>query len=381
MNFGLSHEQQALQDSLQRLLRDTYGFERRRAVAASQEGWCVSVWQQMGALGTCGLLVPESAGGFGGRCEDVLPVMQSLGAALSLEPYLATAVLAASALRAVPPAGLAQEALERIAGGSGVLAWSHDEPGMRDTAPWVETRAYREHGRWMLDGEKCNVLHGGHASSFVVTAHLPGAPADSAGLALFLVDAQSKGVQKTGYRLLDDSAAADLVLAGAAAEPLCLDDEQARAAVQSTLNAGIAAACADATGAAAAAFELAAQYIQTRQQFGRAIGENQAPRHRLAEMFVSLEMCRSMAIAAAVAADDPDAPGAAADLMRAKMVVGKHARAVCHGAIQLHGGIGMTEEYAVGHYLRRVTLLDLLFGGAEAHAAQLGDLLAVQAAA
>jgi len=383
MNFGLNEEQQALQNSVQRLLRDTYGFEKRRAIAASDAGWSPPVWRHLAELGACGLLVPQEAGGFGGRCADVLPVMQALGAALSLEPFLASSVLCATALRCLPRSEAASVALEGIASGAAVVAWALDEPGARGGNPWVETRALRDGQKWLLDGIKCNVLHGSHASQFVVAAHLPGAPgdaADAADVGLFLVDAGTAGVQCMAYRLVDDSPAADLMLSGAVAQPLCLEDEAARAAIQAALAAGTAAACADALGATEAAFRLAADYLQTRQQFGRFIGENQALRHRLSEMFVSLEMCRSMSIAAALAAEKPAEPEAAAELMQAKLIVGKHARAVCHGAIQLHGGIGMTEEYAVGHYLRRVTLLDQLFGDVDTQTARLGDLLADNAA-
>jgi pimeloyl-CoA dehydrogenase len=379
MNFSLNEEQQALQDSVQRLLRDTYSFEKRRAIAASEPGWSPPVWQQLAGLGACGLLVPQGDGGFGGSCEDVLPVIQALGAVLSLEPYLASSVLCATALRCLPRSEAADVALEGIASGAAVVAWALDESGARGGSPWVQARAYRDGQTWLLDGSKCNVLHGSHASQFVVTAHLPGAAADAAGLGLFLVDADIAGVQRTAYRLVDDSPAADLVLSAAAAQPLCLDDDAVRAAIQAAVAAGTAAACADALGAMESTFNLAADYLQTRKQFGRFIGENQALRHRLAEMFVSLEMCRSMAIAAAIAAQTPAQPQAAAELMRAKLIIGKHGRAVCHGAIQLHGGIGMTEEYAVGHYLRRVTLLDQLFGDVDTQSAWLGNLLAENA--
>lgn len=389
MDFELNDEQQALQDSVQRLLRDMYGFDQRRALVAS--GWSEPVWRKLTELGACGLLVPPEAGGFGGRHEDVLPVMQSLGAALSLEPYLACAVLAATALRSVPPSHVARQALESIATGDGVIVWAHDEPGMRGSPQRLQTCAHSDGGDWVLNGEKCTVLHGDHASAFVVTAqmqpHKQNPPIGEGGQALFLVQAQAEGLQRTAYRLVDDSPAADLLFADVHAQPLCLDDAGAREAIRATLDAGISAVCADAVGAMGAAFELASSYVQTRRQFDRLIGENQALRHRLADMFVSLEMCRSMAIAAAVAADrasetgEPREPDAALDLMRAKLMIGQHARAVCHGAIQLHGGIGMTEEYAVGHYLRRVTLLDQLFGDADTQATRLGQLLALQSGA
>jgi pimeloyl-CoA dehydrogenase len=152
------------------------------------------------------------------------------------------------------------------------------------------------------------------------------------------------------------------------------DGAKALAAVEGTLAMGTAAVCADAVGAMEAAYQLAIDYLHTRKQFGRLIGENQALRHRAAEMLVSLEMCRSMALAAALAADDLQAADARADLARAKLMIGKHGRGLCHAAIQLHGGIGMTEEYAVGHCLRRVTLIDQLFGDMEAQAAKLAAM-------
>ena len=204
-----------------------------------------------------------------------------------------------------------------------------------------------------------------------MSARIDGAPDDDAGVALFLVDAAATGLVRSDYRLVDDSAAAEFVVTGVDATPLCLDGTIASAAIAATHSAGTAAVCADAMGAMEGAFELATAYIKTRQQFGRAIGENQALRHRVAKMFVSLEMCRSMAIVAAVAASGQPDDSARADLQRAKLMIGRHGRSFCQSAIQLHGGIGMTEEYAVGHYLRRITLMDQLFGDADAQAARL----------
>ncbi len=263
-----------------------------------------------------------------------------------------------------------------VASGEVRLAWAHDEAAGHQAPLWIETVARHDGERWRLDGAKCNVLHATATHHVVVSARVAGAPDDAQGLALFLVDAEGPGVQCRAHRLVDDTPAGELRFESAAALPLHdpHDAAIAQRALEGTLAAGTAAVCADAVGLMESAYRLSVDYLKTRRQFGRLIGENQALRHRAAEMLVSLEMCRSMALVAAVAADDLDAPGARADLARAKLMIGRHGRSLCHAAIQLHGGIGMTEEYAVGHCLRRLALLDQLFGDVDAQSARLAAM-------
>lgn len=376
MNFELNEEQQALQASLSRLLGDVYGFEQRRAIAATPAGWSEAVWRQLADLGLTALPLPQAHGGFGGGAVDLLPVMQELGRALSLEPFLASVVLGATALRLAGDDDMQARLLPGVASGEVRLAWAHDEAAGHQAPLWIETVARRDGERWQLDGVKCNVLHATAAHHVVVSARVAGAPDDKQGLALFLVDAQDPGVQCRAHRLVDDTPAGELRFESATALPLHDPHDAATAlrALEGTLAAGTAAVCADAVGLMESAYRLAVDYLKTRRQFGRLIGENQALRHRAAEMLVSLEMCRSMALVAAVAADDLDAPGARADLARAKLMIGRHGRGLCHAAIQLHGGIGMTEEYAVGHCLRRLALLDQLFGDVDAQSARLAAM-------
>jgi pimeloyl-CoA dehydrogenase len=376
MNFELNEEQHALQSSLARLLADVYGFEQRRAIAASAAGWSQPVWQQLAALGLTALPLPQEHGGFGGGAVDLLPVMQELGRALVLEPFLSSIVLGATALRLAGNAAVKAQLLPDVASGEVRLAWAHDEHAGRQAPLWIETTARLENGHWLLDGGKSNVMHATAAHRFVVSARVGGAAADADGVALFLVDSNAKGLSCRAHRQVDDAAAGELRFEGATASPLGDPRDAATAlrAIEGTLAMGTAAVCADAVGAMEAAYRLAIDYLHTRKQFGRLIGENQALRHRAAEMLVSLEMCRSMALVAAIAADDLDAPGARIDLAQAKLMVGRHGRTVCHSAIQMHGGIGMTEEYAVGHYLRRVTLIDQLFGDVEAQATKLAAM-------
>ncbi len=376
MNFELNEEQQALQASLSRLLGDVYGFEQRRAIAATPAGWSEAVWRQLAELGLTALPLPQAHGGFGGGAVDLLPVMQELGRALSLEPFLASVVLGATALRLAGDDALQARLLPGVASGEIRLAWAHDEAAGHQAPLWIETVARRDGERWRLDGAKCNVLHATAAHHVVVSARVAGAPDEAQGLALFLVDAEGPGVQCRAHRLVDDTPAGELRFESVTALPLHDPHDAATAlrALEGTLAAGTAAVCADAVGLMESAYRLSVDYLKTRRQFGRLIGENQALRHRAAEMLVSLEMCRSMALVAAVAADDLDAPGARADLARAKLMIGRHGRSLCHAAIQLHGGIGMTEEYAVGHCLRRLALLDQLFGDVDAQSARLAAM-------
>jgi pimeloyl-CoA dehydrogenase len=376
MNFELNEEQSALQDSLARVLGSRYAFEQRRALVASGQPHDAGAWRALAELGVTALPLPQAHGGFGGGARDLLPVMQALGRALSLEPFLGSVVLAATAVRLAAGDELQSELLPGVAGGESMPAWAHDEPAGRHAPLWVETRATQSAGRWVLNGSKGPVLGLGLARQIVVSARVAGAPGDPQGCCLFLVDAGAPGVGVRTFRLVDDSAAGELQLRDAAAVPMHdpQDSGRARSAIEGTLAAGIAAACADMAGAMQGAFDLTMDYLRTRKQFGRFIGENQALRHRAADMLVSLEMARSMAIGAAIAADDPHGEDSARDLVRAKLSVGRHARALAHGAIQLHGGIGMTEEYAAGHYLRRIHVLDQLFGDSEAQAARLAAL-------
>jgi len=373
MNFNLSDEQQQLSESLTRLLENHYDFEKRRAISASERGASEAVWSRLADMGVTALGVPEAFGGLGGGNVDRLPVLQAFGRHLVTEPYMASAVLAATAIREAGSASQKDAFLTGMASGRLLLTWAHDEANARHAELWIETRARRDADGWRLDGVKNLVLHAGMAERFVVSARVEGAPDAEAGFALFLLDAKAPGCVVRSFRLIDDTPAGELTLAGAVAVPLgdAPDGARALAALRATLAAGTAAACADMVGAMETALSLTTSYVNTRKQFGRLIGEYQALRHRVAEMNVSLEVARSMAIAAAVAADDLEAEDAAVDLPRAKLVIGRQARLLCHAAIQSHGGIGMTEEYAVGHCLRRIHVLDQLFGDVDAQAARL----------
>jgi pimeloyl-CoA dehydrogenase len=375
MHFELDADQQQLQDSLRRLLDTEASFERRRQVAASEAGWNPALWRALGELGATAITLPEAHGGFGQAPIALLPVLQELGRALSLEPFLASAVLGATAVARAGTPLQQQAVLTDVASAAQVLAFAHDEAAGRHQPLWVETSARPAGDGWVLQGEKHNVLHGAAADLLVVSARTQGEADEREGLALFLVQPGQAGVRRTPLRLIDDTPVAEIRFDGAVAQ-LLGEAGSGWAAIEAAQQAGLAATCAEALGVAERAYALTVDYVQTRQQFGRAIGANQALRHRVAEMRVALDMVRSAALGGLLALEIDDAEARWRELSRAKMLAARHGTFVCQQAIQLHGGIGMTLEYAAGHCLRRLTVLDQLFGDGPAHAARLGAALA-----
>lgn len=369
MRLELDADEQQLQDSLRRLLQAQASFERRREAARSDAGWDTALWPALGELGVIALTLPQAHGGFAQPPVAQLTLLQALGHALALQPFLPSAVLAATAIARAGSEAQQQVLLAAIAQGSSVVAWAHDEPAARHNPLWVEAGAERDGGDWLLHGSKHNVLYGAAADTLIVSARAAGEPGAAHGLQLFMVNPAQPGVRRRALRLIDDTPAADIEFRGARAD--LLDAGSAPDAIRAAQEAGIAAVCAEALGVVERAYELSVKYVQVRQQFGRAIGANQTVRHRVAEMRVALEMMRSAALAGLLALQLEQPADRSRELSRAKMLISRHGGFITQQAIQLHGGIGMTVEYAVGHCLRRLTVLDQLFGDGATHAAAL----------
>jgi pimeloyl-CoA dehydrogenase small subunit len=375
MDFDLTDEQRLLSDSVGRLMADTYSFEKRRALIREKQGYSTVLWARYAELGLLGLPFAEEHGGFGGGAVEVMLVMEALGKALALEPYLATVVLGGTALRLAGNAAQLEALVPGIAEGTLKVAFAHGERQARYDLTDVLTTATPSGGGYLLEGAKSVVLHGDSADRLVVSARTGGSRRDAEGISLFLVDAASQGVATRGYALRDGTRAAELSLSGVkvGADSMLGPKDGGHAVVARVVEAGIAAMCAEAVGAMEAMQAMTLDYLRTRQQFGKPIGENQALQHRAAEMLVALENARGMAILAAMRVDEPDANERARNIAMAKVGVGQAARFVSQQAIQLHGGIGMTEEYAVGHYFRRVMVIDHLFGDPAHHLSWLAD--------
>jgi alkylation response protein AidB-like acyl-CoA dehydrogenase len=375
MRFEPDTDESQLQDSLRRLLDDRAPFTRRRDAVRGAPGWDCALWPALAELGIAALALPETHGGFALRPIAWLPVLRELGRALALQPFLPAVVLAGTAIVRAGSEAQRQALLPGIANGTRVIAFAHDEVAARHAPLWIETRARRDGDGWLLDGAKCNVLFGGDAGQIVVSSRTAGEPGDEDGVMLFLVDTAQAAIRREPTRLIDDTPAADIELRSACATALGTA-AGALPALRAALDAGLAASCAETLGLAERAHELTVEYVGTRQQFGRPIGANQAVRHRVAEMRVALETLRSAAMLALLALEQDDAQERARELARARMLASRHGGFICEQAIQLHGGIGMTVEYPVGHCLRRHTVLDLLAGDAATHAARLGASLA-----
>ncbi len=365
MDFELSDEQRLLQDSITRLLGDRYAFEQRKGYLKAPEGFSAALWSQYAELGLLGLPFAEEYGGFGGGAQEIMLVMQAFGRALILEPYLATVVLGGTALQRAGSDTQKAEFLPAIAEGRMKLALAHSERQARYDLTDVVTTAKRSSGGgWELDGAKSVVVHGEVADRLVLSARTSGDRYDADGITLFLVDTTAPGLARRGYATRDGQRAADIALSNVTVADADVLGEVGKGfpTVQRIVEAGIAATAAEAVGAMEAMHGMTLEYSKTREQFGKPIGSYQVVQHRLADMFMTMEQGRSMAMLATMMVEHPDAAERARKIAMAKVGVGQAGRYVSQSAIQMHGGIGMTEEYAVGHYFRRCMVIERLFG-------------------
>jgi pimeloyl-CoA dehydrogenase small subunit len=375
MDFDLTEEQRLLRDSVERLLTDRYAFDKRRAHLAEPDGWSRALWSQYAELGLLGLPFTESYGGFGGGPIDVMLVMEAFGRVLALEPYLATVVLGGTALRVAGNEAQKSAILPQIAEGKMVLAFAHGERQARYDLTDVLTTARRKADGWVLDGGKSVVLHGDSAQRLIVSARIAGERDDPDGITLFLINAKANGMARRSYPMRDGTRAAEISLSGVevGSDDVLGEPGAALPVIERVVDAGIAATAAEAVGAMEAMQALTLEYLKTRQQFGRPIGQNQVLQHRAAEMLMALEQGRSMAMLAAMMVEEPDEAERAHNIAMAKVGVGQASKFVSQNAIQLHGGIGMTEEYAVGHYFRRCMVIEHMFGDTAHHLSRLAE--------
>jgi alkylation response protein AidB-like acyl-CoA dehydrogenase len=382
MDFNFKEEQLQLADALKRWIARDYTFEARRAIVASAAGVSDAAWATLAELGLTALPLPEAQGGFDGDAVDMFVVMQELGRALVVEPYFAT-MFGAEFLRR----GRAHDALlERVAAGELKLACALGERQSRHDLRDVATRATRvtpdasDSGGWRLHGEKRVVLHGAQAGVLIVSARTAGGQRDEDGITLFAVPADAAGVVTRDVRMLDGQRAADVLLRDVqvGADAVVGTVGEGWTILEAAADHGAGLLCAEALGAMDALFGATLDYLKTRQQFGVPIGKFQALQHRMADMYVHLEQARSMALLAAVRlADDARDAGdvnAAAERRRAvaaaKYRVGQAARFVGQQAIQLHGGMGVTDELPASHYFKRLSTIELTLGDCDHHLAR-----------
>jgi pimeloyl-CoA dehydrogenase small subunit len=371
MDFDLSDEQRLLKESVDRLILDQYQFQQRKQYMAEPPGFSPAMWSRFAEQGLLGLPFPEAMGGFGGGAIETMIVMEAFGRGLVVEPYFATVILGGGLLRRAAEPALAASLVPQITAGSLKLAFAHIERHSRYDLANVTTSARRDGGDYVLNGAKSIVGHGDAADKILLTARLNGAQRDRDGVGLFLLDANAAGVARRGYPTQDGLRAAELTLTDARATML---NDNALPLIEHAVDEAIAALCAEAVGLMQVMQDLTLEYLKTRKQFGRPIGSFQVLQHRAVDMLTALEQARSMAMFAAVMAAEENPLDRRRAIAAAKSQIGRSGKLIGQEAIQLHGGIGMTMEYSVGHYFKRMTMIDQLHGDADHHLAALAQL-------
>lgn len=376
MDFELSDEQRLLKDSVERLTTQRYDFETRKKFMSEPDGWSRDMWRQYAELGLTALPFAEEHGGIGGGPVETMIVMEAFGRALALEPYFATVVLGGGFLRHGASEAVRGELLPKVAAGEALLSFAHIERQARYDLADVTTTARKDGARHVLNGEKSLVVHGDCADTLIVSARLSGAQRDRNGIGLFLVDAKAPGVSRRGYPTMDGLRAAEITLANVkvGADAVIGEPGNAFPLIERVVDSGIAALAAEAVGAMSAMHEITVDFLKQRKQFGVPIGNFQVLQHRAGDMLIALEQARSMAMLATMMSEEQNAAERRKAITAAKVQIGRSAKIVGEGAIQLHGGIGMTMEYKVGHYFKRVTMIDKTFGDADHHLAALARM-------
>ena len=371
MNFDRTEEAQQLAASIARFVERDYGFEARRKIAGSTQGWSREAWKTFADLGLAGILVPAEYGGFGGGAVDAVPVMEAIGEALIVEPYVATVVGAQLIARGGTPAQKAR-ILPAVVAGELTLAFAHTETDARYDLAHVATRATRRDGGFVVDGEKRVVVHGEHASMLIVSARTAGAVRSDDGISLFVVDRNVPGIAVHGYRTLDGMRAADVAFEGVHVtdDALVAQAGDALPLIETVTDLATALICAEAVGAIRCANDATLEYLKTRQQFGVPIGSFQAVQHRLADCYIDVEAMRWVTWRAAwrLAERRP----ASREVLVAKFWAADAGARVTAAAQHLHGGVGVDVDYPVHRYFLAAKALELALGGATQQLARLG---------
>ncbi|MEO6745880.1 MAG: acyl-CoA dehydrogenase family protein [Caldimonas sp.] len=358
MDFDFSDEQEMLRDSVRKWVDKAYDLERRRAIVKAG-GYSADAWREIAELGLTGLQVPEANGGLDFGPVEAMVVMEELGRGIVLEPFAAASLVAVSLLRD-GHAPSAELWLQGIAEGKEIVVLAHQERAARYRLSHVTTKAEHAGGTWQLSGKKIMVPAGTHTGAFIVPARVSGSDDDEAGIGLFIVSKGEGGVEVRGYPTQDGASAADLTLNRANAIELMAPGETF-GALERAIDVGIAALCAEAVGVMDKLVAITVEYMNTRKQFGVPIATFQALRHRMADVKMQLELARSMSFFATLKLDEP-APARRRALAQAKLQLGQSMRYVGQQCIQLHGGIGVTDEYSAGHYFKRLTVMEMTYG-------------------
>lgn len=380
MDFSFTEEQSMLRDTVASYLADNYSFDQRKAVVGKEPGWSPAVWKAFAEeLGILGAPFSEELGGLGGGPIENMIVMEEFGKALVVEPYLGTVVIGGGFLKhsGHPKA---EELIGEIIAGTATFAFAYAEPQGRYNLADLTTSAKKDGDGWVLNGHKAVVIGAPWASHLIVTARTGGGQRDAQGISVFIVPKDTAGVSTRDYPTVDGSRASEVIFENArvGADALVGPEGAAMPLIQKVVDEAIAATCAEACGVFRKLQEGTVEYTKQRKQFGQPISSFQVLQHRMVDMFIQLEQSISMTYMATIKLGDEAESGKA--VSAAKVQIGKAAKFIGQNAIQLHGGMGMTDEMAIGHYFKRATMIESAFGNTDHHLSRYEFLSLGQAA-
>ena len=377
MDFNYTEEQLAIQDTLKKFIAKDYSFEYRTSLTKTDLGHSELAWKTFAELGLLSLPFSEEYDGLGGTAIDTMLVMEMLGKGLSLEPYISTVIISGGILQAFGSEKIKKDFLPKIGSGDLKISFAHHEPNSRYQLNTVNTVAKNINGSWIISGKKSVVLHAPSANYLLVSARNDGIVDSKEGITLFLIDTNTPGVKIRPYTTQDGARAADVEL-----NNISVSNDSIIGSVGDAfpiLNYGQdlanAALCAEAVGIMSSLNEITLEYLKTRKQFGTVIGKFQALQHRMADMILTTEQSRSLAILSAVAQSNPDNSKRTQETAIAKSYICKASRHIGQEAVQLHGGMGVTEELNVGHYFKRLTMISLTYGDYDYHLDKVSEAL------
>ncbi len=371
MDFSFTEEQSMLRDTVASYLSDNYSFDQRRAALKGEPGWRPDVWKAFAEeLGILGAPFSEELGGLGGGVTENMVVMEELGGALVVEPYLNTVVIGGGFLKHSNYAG-ATDLIGKIIAGEAIIAFAYAEPQGRYTWQNLKTTAKKDGAGYVINGHKAVVIGAPYATHLIVTARTGGGQSDAQGVSVFLVAKNAPGVTTRDYPTVDGFRASEVTFENVSvgADALIGQDGAGLPLVEKVLDEAIVATCAEAVGVLRRLHEGTLEYTKQRKQFGAPISSFQVLQHRMVDMFIQLEQSISMTYMATIKLGDTDIERAKA-ASAAKVQIGKACRFVGQNAIQLHGGMGMTDEMAIGHYFKRATMIETAFGSTDHHLAR-----------
>ena len=376
MDFSFNEEQTLLEESVARFIQNDYDFEGRQKSIKSEVGFDQAHWNTFAELGWLGVCFSEADGGFAGGAVESMLMLENFGKGLVVEPYLATVVLAGGALKHAGNAEQKAKYLPGIIDGSTQAALAYVEPQGRFNLADLTTKAEKDGAGYVLNGYKAVVLNGPAANLIVVSARTGGDQRDQDGVSLFVVDANASGISRRDYPTVDGVRASEITLENVKVDADALLGEEGAgfAALEQAIDDGILAVGAEAVGCMEVLYKDTVEYCKTREQFGQPIGKFQVLQHRMVDMFMEHEQSKSLMYMAAMRMDEGYGPAAQKAISAFKVQIGKSGKFVGQNAVQLHGGMGMTDELNIGHYFKRLTIIDTLFGNVDFHLKRFGAL-------